>query len=145
MIGCLVSVLFGSTPARAGTISISARVITTMISDRLIARLSIANSGDEAARSVAAAVTFGGREVRPAVRPVLAAGGSMDAEVELPLDKEMRGQWPLVSTVDYTDGNGHAFQALQVSVVSLSKATPSLIAILDVTVEPVVTSGAVNV
>jgi hypothetical protein len=46
-----------------------------------------------------------------------------------------------VTAVDYADANGYPFQALQVSLVSLGTASPSLVAVIDVTASPVATTG----
>lgn len=141
----VVGAALTATHAAAGTISIRNEVRATVQAGTLAVTMDIRNSGDETARSVVAAASFGGRDVRAAARAALAPGTAMDVALELPWFQTVPGQWPLLTTVDYADGNGYAFQALQVALVSSLAASPALIVLLDVDVKPVAASGAVSV
>lgn len=141
-VSCLLA---SATSGAAGTISIRTEVKATAQPGKLAVAMNILNSGDETARSVVAAASFSGHDVRASARPALAPGTAMAVTFELPWSQTMPGQWPLTTTVDYEDGNGYAFQALQVALVSSPGASPTLIAIIDVDVQPVASSGGVSV
>jgi hypothetical protein len=132
-------------PALAGSISITTGVTTTQRSGALALSLKIRNSGDEAARAVIAGTRFGSHEVRAPARPTLSPGESTEVALDVPWTPAIPGQWPLTTTVDYTDGNGYAFQAVQVALVSTAAAPPALLAVLKVDVGQVARDAHVNV
>jgi CARDB protein len=131
--------------AAAGTISIQTEVKATVQAGKLAVAVNVLNSGDETARSVVAAASFGSRDVRAAARPALAPGASTELALELPWSQATPGQWPLTTTVDYADENGYPFQSLQVSLVSSPDASPALIVLLAVNVKPVASTGGISV
>jgi hypothetical protein len=132
-------------PARAGTISITTELTTTQRSGALALSLKVRNSGDEAAQAVVAGVRFGSHKVRAPARPTLSPGQSMEAALDIPWTPATPGQWPLTTTVDYTDGNGYAYQAVQVALVSTAAASPALLAVLNVDAGQVARDGHVKV
>lgn len=138
------SLLASVTAVAGGTISIKTETRAVLEAGTLAIGLNVLNSGDETARSVMAAASFGGRDARGEPRPTLPPGTAMDVALRLPWTQG-KGQWPLTSTIDYTDGRGYAFQALHVAVVSSPDASPALLAIVDFTMDPVMTSGGVIV
>ncbi len=69
----------------------------------------------------------------------------MEAALDIPWTAATPGQWPLTTTVDYTDGNGYAYQAVQVALVSTAAASPALLAVLKVDAGQVARDGHVNV
>jgi hypothetical protein len=127
-------------PAHAGTITIKTETRAVLQAGTLVVRMNVLNSGDEPARLVVAAARVGGREERGDVRPELPPGTTMDVVLRLPW-AQGKGQWPLVTTTDYADGRGYPFQAMHVALVSSSDASPALVAIVDLAIDPVVTSG----
>jgi hypothetical protein len=128
----------------AGTISINTEVSVAVKGSALGVTLKITNTGDEAAQTIAPEVRLGNQRVRVPGRASLPPGEPLEATVEVPWDPAASGQWPLVTTVDYADANGYPFQALQVAIVSLGTASPSLVAVVDVTASPVATTGTVR-
>jgi hypothetical protein len=132
-------------PALAGSITIRNDVSALAQGDRLTVTMRIVNSGDEAAHAVAAGASFGGQATRGPTQPILVPGGRMEISLELPGRPTAAGQWPLAATVDYTDANGYAFQALHVLLVSSVDASPALVAVVDVDARPLATSSGVDV
>ena len=126
--------------AGAGTITMKTETRAVLEAGTLAVQINVLNSGDETARSVMAAASFGGRDVHGEARAALPPGTAMDVVLRLPWTPG-KGQWPLTSTIDYTDGRGYALQALHVALVSSTDAAPALVAIVDFTMDPVVTSG----
>jgi hypothetical protein len=129
--------------AVAGTISISVEVRPTLRPGALAVALTVANSGDEAAASVLPSVQFGGKEVRGTGQESLAPGSRMDTVIDVPF-VATPGQWPLVTTVDYSDPNGYPFQALQVALIAAGEATPSLVVLTQLDTSPVRESAPIR-
>jgi hypothetical protein len=135
--------LLPAAAARPGSISISTEVTATAREGTLAVTLATTNSGDEAAATVVPQAEFGGTVVRGQPRPALGPGERMEVALEVPRKEMAPGQWPLVTRVDYADAKGYPFQALQVAVVAVM-ASPSLLAVVSVDVEPVAGSGALR-
>lgn len=142
----LVLVWFATaaSPASAGNISIRTEVSATVKDGALAVTLRVANSGDEAARTVVAGARFGGQTVQGTPRETLAPGEPMEVSFQLRWNTATPGQWPLTTIVDYADANSHPFQAIQVALVSSTEAAPALVSIVDVDATPVTTSGMVR-
>src|SRR5262249_43323451 len=140
----LVALVFPKGGA-AGTIRMSVDVRAVSHAGGVSALLVVSNSGDEAARAVVSAVRLVDHAIATPVRGSLGPGEHLEARVDVPWDTRGPGDWPLIVTTDYADGNGYPFQALQVSIVSRPGATPALLAVTDVEADPVVSQSDVRV
>lgn len=132
-------------PALGGSISITTELTITPRSGVLAVSLKVRNSGDEAAQTVVAGARFGGHEVRAPAHPKLSPGETSKVALDIPWTPATPGQWPLTTTVDYTDLNGSTFQAVQLALVSTDAASPALLAVLKVDADRVARHGRVNV
>jgi len=132
-------------PALGGSISITTELTITPRSGVLAVSLKVRNSGDEAAQTVVAGARFGGHEVRAPAHPKLSPGETSKVALDIPWTPATPGQWPLTTTVDYTDLNGYTFQAVQLALVSTDAASPALLAVLKVDADRVARDGRVNV
>jgi len=112
--------------AKAGTITITTDVSVAAKDRALAVTLKITNSGNEAAQTVAPEVRLADRSVRAPGAASLPPGRPFETTVDLPWDTTVTGQWRVVTAVDYTDRNGYPFQAMQIALVSLGTASPSL-------------------
>jgi hypothetical protein len=142
-VGSVVCALAAATPSVAGSIRLATEVRATIERGSLAVVVNLRNSGDEPAHRIEPRVQFGSREARGDSRAVLRPSETMTMSAQIPLDAAV-GQWPLVTRVDYTDVNGHPFQALHVALVSTPAATSALIAVVDVDAKLVGTSGTVR-
>jgi hypothetical protein len=131
-------------PAAAGTISMRTDVRAAVLGNRLAVTMKVVNSGDEAAHSVVSAAVLGVRTVAEPRVSTLLPGASLDVSLELPWSPAAAGRWPLVTTVDYADVNGHPFQAMHVSLVPVD-GDPALIAVVDIEADPIASSGDIVV
>jgi len=142
--GALCATITAAT-ASAGTITITTDV-SVAVKDRALAiTLKITNSGNEAAQTIAPEVRMGDQSVRAPGAASLPPGRPLATAVELPWDTTVAGQWPVVTAVDYADTNGYPFQAMQVAIVTIGTASPSLVPVVDVTASSVATAGTVRV
>jgi hypothetical protein len=131
-------------PVSAGTITITTEV-SVAVKDRALAiTLKITNSGNEEAKTIAPEVRLGDRSASAPSAASLPPGPPFVTTVEMPWDTTASGQWPVVTAVDYTDTNGYPFQAMQVALVAVGTASPSLVAVVDVTASSVATEGTVH-
>ena len=130
----------------AGTIAISTNVAATTTASGLAVTLKITNSGDEAARSVVPSVILaGGVPIRGQPVATLPPGQRLDALIEIPWKEKGRGQWPLATSVEYTDANGYPLQAVQVALITLGAPAPSVIAVIGTEGATLETSGDIHV
>jgi hypothetical protein len=142
---CIFYLLAATRSTTAGSISITMELTATSRSGALAVSLKITNSGTEPAQPVMAGARFAGHEERGPVRPSLAPGEQMETAFDIPWNQPAPGQWPLTTTVDYSDRNGYAFQAMQVALVSAGATPPALVAVLKVDVGQVAGEGRVYV
>jgi hypothetical protein len=135
MFGAAALALSVGEAASAGTIAIVSEVTATAGPGGLSVSARITNKGDEAAQRVVSTMVFDGREVQGPTRAILGPRDVAETAAQFVLG-DRRGQWPLLTRVDYTDGNGHPFQALQVAIVSTPASTPALAVVVDVEAAP---------
>jgi hypothetical protein len=140
-----VELLHAGARADAGTIAISTDVSATVTASGISIALKITNSGDEPARSVVPSVTLAGATSRAQEASTLAPGQRVDVPLEVPWKEKRSGQWPITTSVDYADGNGYPFQAVQVALITLGAPAPSLIALIGVEGPPVTMSADLHV
>src|SRR3982074_2873679 len=141
-----VLLFYAGARTEAGTIALSPDVAATVTRSGLTISLKITNSGDEAAHSVVPSVIpAGGVPSRGQPAAALAPGQRLDVQIEVPWNDKRSGQWPLTTSVDYADGNGYPFQAVQVALITLGAPAPSLIALLVADAPALATSGDFHV
>ncbi len=107
--------------------------------------VTVANSGDEAAHSVAVVLEIQGIEVRGERRPLLEAGASFGERLEVALPGPGEGRWPYRLAVDYTDANQYPFQALSVATFERGAPPLSEVAVTSVGVPPLAGEGRATV
>jgi hypothetical protein len=145
-LGAVVLAWLASAPAPADAKNISISVTPTLEigNGKLVARVKIGNSGDEAARSVTPVLRFRDQETRGTPRTALAPNETMDATVEVPTGELGAGRWPYRLAVDYTDANEYPFQALQVGTVLVGSPPPAKIAVPEMKLPGMASSGSLT-
>jgi hypothetical protein len=131
-------------PAAAKSISISVTPTLELANGKLVARVKVGNSGDEAARSVTPVLRFRDQEARGTPRPSLAPNETMDATVEVTTGDLTTGRWPYRLAVDYTDANEYPFQALQAGTVLVGNPPPAKIAVPEMKLPAIASTGSLT-
>jgi hypothetical protein len=133
-----------STPAIAGNITLELLSQAELRETALVVRLAVRNSGDEAGRSMRAALVFRNRTVRSEVRPLLNPAETWEVALAMTDVEVGTGQWPYRITVDYVDANGYPFQALHVGALAVGSPPPPKVAVRAVTTPPLSTTGTLT-
>lgn len=131
--------------ASAGTISISISHSLEIGTDGVTALVTVGNSGDEAAHSVAAQLEIQGVEHRGQTRTILPPGSSFEETFAVGVENLPEGRWPYSIAVDYTDANQYPFQALSVAMFLRGNPPPALIAVSALEAPKLALHGAVTV
>jgi hypothetical protein len=124
--------LLHAAPAVAKTISIAVTPTAQLQEGVLTVRVTVSNSGDEAAESVTPVLRFRDQETRGQGRPSLGPGQSLAETLSLPAAALGPGRWPYGVAVDYTDANQYPFQALQVGTVVVGNLPPAKLAVPEI-------------
>ncbi len=132
-------------PAEAKSITIATTPTIELRDGTLVARVHVANDGDDTAQSVTVKLRFRGAEARGSTHATLGPGASFDEALSLPAADVAEGRWPYVLAVDYTDLNQYPFQALQVGLVTSGNPPPAKVVVRDVTAPPLATTGTLTV
>ena len=138
LLGLLVS------RAHAGTISISITSTAELQGDKLQVKVTVKNSGDEAAQSVTPVLHFRGQEARGQARPQLEPGASMEQTLVLPADKLGTGRWPFSLAVDYTDAASWPFQAMHAATVTNGSPPPAKVGIEKIAATTLAGAGSID-
>src|SRR6185503_6274227 len=101
--------------AEAKTISITIGQKAELRGESLVVKTTVGNTGDEAAKSVAANLRFGDKQVRGKLRDELAPNATFEEELTIATGTLGEGRWPYQIAVDYADANLYPFQALLVT------------------------------
>lgn len=125
----LLSAAVAASPAFAGTISISIGQSAELKDQTLAVKVTIRNSGDEAAQSVTPVLRFRDKEARGQSRPSLEPNTTMEETLTVPVGQLGEGRWAYRLSVDYTDLNQYPFQALEVQSVAVGSPPPAKIAV----------------
>src|SRR5262249_49755916 len=111
--------------ARAGNISITMTTTAELRDKALSVRLTVNNTGDEAASSVVPILRLGQKEVRGTRHETLAPNQSFEDTLTVPDVSLGPGRWPFRMAVDYTDQNQYPFQALHVAIITVGNPSPA--------------------
>lgn len=141
----LVTTCVAALPVFAGTISMNITQSAELRDGSLVVKVSMSNSGDEAALSVTPVLRFRDAEVRGKGKQTLEPKGAFEEELVIPAKDLPEGRWPYRLAVDYTDGNQYPFQALQAQVVTLGNPAPAKIAVPSVESEQIAGTGDLTV
>jgi hypothetical protein len=108
----LASVGFVPLSTHAAFLSIRSDARAEIISNRVVAGLTVVNQGDESARSVSVSAGFQDRLRSGPVRTTLPPNEPLDVQLDLgPLPAEP-GLYPIVFKIHYADANLYPFSAL---------------------------------
>src|SRR5262245_55454145 len=119
-------------PAGAKTISITIGQRTEIRDGKLVVKITVGNTGDEAAKSVGTSVRFGDKQARGKLRDELLPNGSFEEELALDVPTLGEGSWPFEITVDYADLNQYPFQALLVTVLVVGNPPPAKVSVPEI-------------
>lgn len=145
MLFALMTTCVAALPVLAGTISMNITQSAELRDGSLVVKVSMSNTGDEAALSVTPVLRFRDAEVRGQGKPSLEPKGEFAEELVLPAKDLTPGRWPYRLAVDYTDGNQYPFQALQAQIVTLGNPAPAKIAVPGVAAEQIAGTGDLTV
>ena len=132
---CLVA-----SAAQAGNISITMTTTAEVRDGGIAVRLTVRNTGDEAASSVVPILRFGDREVRGTRQETLAPSQSFEDTLTLPQSALGPGRWPFRVAVDYTDQNQYPFQALHVAIITVGNPSPAKVSVQEISIPPLSSS-----
>ncbi len=130
--------------AAAGNISLTMTAQAGVQDDALSVLLTLQNGGDEAARSVSAALHFKEQVTHGDVHSQLDPGDSFDTSLLVPVGQLGKGRWPYRIAVSYADANGFPFHALLVGLVELEAPPPAEVAVLEFNPLPIPGSGSLE-
>jgi len=111
----------------------------------LAVRLTVGNTGDEAASSVVPILRFGEHEVRGTRQETLAPSQSFEDTLTLPQVAPGPGRWPFRVAVDYTDQNQYPFQALHVAILTVGNPSPAKVTVQEISIPPLSSSTVAHV
>jgi len=143
-LACGVAVL-GAAPARAKTISITIAQKTELRGTTLASTVTIGNTGDEAAKSVAPTLRFADKQARGKMRPELQPNTTFDEELTLEAGQLGEGRWPFQVSVDYADANQYPFQALLVTTLVQGNPPPAKVSVPEIASSGIAESGTLKI
>jgi hypothetical protein len=117
--------LLGASPSHAGVISIEAQITTQIKSDTLFTTVTVTNRGDEAADNIQIETQSPTTSQKSAVLPTLPVGKSHSETFSYPLQGLLRGRYPYLARIDYTDTNLYPFSALAFSLFNYQENASS--------------------
>ncbi len=127
--------------AEAKTISITIGQKAELRGENLVVKTTVGNTGDEAAKSVAANLRFGDKQVRGKLRDELAPNATFEEELTIATGTLGEGRWPYQIAVDYADANLYPFQALLVTTMAIGSPPPAKFAVPEIKASPIAESG----
>lgn len=145
MLLALMATCIAALPALAGTISMNITQSAELRDGNLVVKVTMSNTGDEAAQSVTPVLKFRDGEIRGKGQATLDPKQAFEEELVVPAKDLTPGRWPYRLAVDYTDANQYPFQALQAQIVTLGNPPPAKVAVPSVTAEPIAGTGDLTV
>ncbi len=125
-LGLILAVwLVPTSPAQAGTISLSTTVAASVAGQNLRVEVSLLNQGDEAARDLALSLSAAGKQIQAPGPTSLPPHQPWRTVLELPLLLTLPGSYPALVTVRFHDLNGYAFSSLAHALFDLGSSAPS--------------------
>lgn len=143
--GLCALLLHAPGPAAARTISITIGQKAELRDGKLVVAVTVGNSGDEAAKSVAPMLRFRDKETRAKARPELVPNASLEEELSLDVGELGEGRWPYAIAVDYTDANQYPFQALLVTPLVVGNPPPAKISIPEIASSAITQVGSLKI
>jgi hypothetical protein len=129
----------------AKTISITIGQKAELRGENLVVKISVGNTGDESAKSVAANLRFGDKAVRGKLHDDLAPNGTFDEELTIPTGTLGEGRWPYSIAVDYADANLYPFQALLVTTQVVGNPPPAKLSVPEIKSDGISESGPLHI
>lgn len=132
--------------AGAKTISITIGQRAELQDGKLAVKITVGNTGDEAAKSVGAILRFGDKQVRGKLHGELAPNASLEEDLSLDVGTLGEGRWPFQVAVDYADLNQYPFQALLVTMIVVGNPPPAKVSVPEIGAEGGITdSGTLDI
>ncbi len=141
----LITGFFDTSMAGAGSISLTMTAAAQVQDDVLAVELTLRNGGDEAARSIVAALHFADQMIRSEVFPQLDPNDELNTGMTLPVGQLGNGRWPYRVAVSYADANGFPFHALLVGLAEAGALPPAEVAVPGFSPPAISGSGALQV
>jgi hypothetical protein len=131
-------------PASGKTISITISQKAEVRGDTVVVKTTVGNTGDEAAKAVAANLRFGDQSVRGKVHDELAPNASFEEELSLPVGSLGPGRWPYQIAVDYADANLYPFQALLMAFTEVGSPPTPKVSVPEIRSDGIADSGSLR-
>jgi len=133
------------TGAEAKTISITIGQKAEVRGENLVAKITVGNTGDESAKSVAANLKFGDKTVRGKLHDDLAPNGTFEDELTITTGTLGEGRWPYSIAVDYADPDGAPFQALLVATQIVGNPPTPKLTVPEIKSNGIAESGPLSI
>ena len=133
------------TGAEAKTISITIGQKAEIRGENLVAKITVGNTGDESAKSVAANLRFGDKTVRGKPHEDLAPNATFEEELTIATGALGEGRWPYSIAVDYADANLYPFQALLVASLVVGNPPLAMLQVPEITSKGIAESGPLSI
>lgn len=140
-----VAVLGLAVDADAKAITITISQTAEIRDSRLVARVTVGNTGDEPARRLVVRLSFGDRRAAGGTHGELAPGASLEEELSVPTGTLGEGCWPYEIAVDYADANLYPFQALLVNAITAGGPPAAKLVVTAIESGGIADSGPVTV
>ena len=141
----ILILIFAGRPAAAKTISITIGQKSELQGDNLVVKTTVGNTGDETAKTVAATLRFGDKQVRGKQRDELAPNATFEDDLTIATGPLGEGRWPYQIAVDYADANLYPFQALLMTTAVVGSPPPAKLSIPQIASDPIAESGTLTV
>ena len=133
------------TGVEAKTISITIGQRAELRGETLVVKTTVGNTGDEAAKSVAANLRFGDKQVRGKLRDELQPNANFEEELSIATGTLGEGRWPYQIAVDYADANLYPFQALLVTTTVVGNPPPAKLSVPEIKSSGIADSGPLDI
>jgi hypothetical protein len=131
--------------AEAKTISITIGQKAEIRGENLAVKISVGNTGDESAKSVAANLRFGDKTARGKLHDDLAPNATFEEELTVPTGTLGEGRWPYSIAVDYADANLYPFQALLVGTQVVGNPPTAKVLVPEIKSDGIAESGPLRI
>jgi hypothetical protein len=131
--------------AEAKTISITIGQKAEVRGENLVVKISVGNTGDESAKSVAPNLRFGDKSVRGKLHDDLAPNATFEEELTIATGALGEGRWPYAIAVDYADANLYPFQALLVATIVVGNPAPAKLSVPEIKSNGIAESGPLSI
>ena len=131
--------------AEAKTISITIGQKAEIRGENLVVKVSVGNTGDESAKSVAANLRFGDKTARGKLHDDLAPNATFEEELTVATGALGEGRWPYSVAVDYADANLYPFQALLVTTQVVGNPPTAKLTVPEIKSNGIAESGPLSI